>query len=135
MDNNIYTNNVNALQNRFPGLAEVVSKKIYNRDQDLKVQVETAFDGNQILIVNKDNRTLYIEGKREPQKKAQRVIERWKKLNNATTIVVIGMGNVTPSKARYNRSLSRTSPIKKRNLSLYFLNLFAILNCLNSSLE
>lgn len=27
MDNNIYTNNVNALQNRFPGLAEVVSKK------------------------------------------------------------------------------------------------------------
>ena len=36
MDNNIYTNNVNALQNRFPGLAEVVSKKIYNRDQDFK---------------------------------------------------------------------------------------------------
>lgn len=113
MDNNIYTNNVNALQNRFPGLAEVVSKKIYNRDQDLKVQVETAFDGNQILIVNKDNRTLYIEGKREPQKKAQRVIERWEKLNNATTIVVIGMGNVT-----FIKELLRRTP-KQINIMVY----------------
>lgn len=94
MNETIYEKNMEALQQRFPGMAQMLEEGQYKKKENVSVKVETASDGSSILRVEKDNRSLYLSGKREPKKTAERVIEYWGPLNRATTIFVTGMGNV-----------------------------------------
>ncbi|MDD7642135.1 MAG: DUF115 domain-containing protein [bacterium] len=146
MNPEIYKKNMDALRKRFPGVVEVIEKKMYEGAGKVHVSVEYAQDESPILLVEKDQRQLYLSGKREPRQTAARVIERWGKLNHATPIYVVGMGNV----AFMTELLEQTDPginimvyepsidifltlLQEADISVYFKNraLGLVVNGLN----
>ncbi len=94
MNNKVYEKNMEALNKRFPGMAKVVKEHYYHLDKDVLVDVEYAEDASPILRITKDNRVLYLNGKRNPQNTVKRYFQGWEKLNRATPIFIVGMGNV-----------------------------------------
>ena len=94
MSAKIYEKNMKSLRNRFPSMADAIEKKQYTLDEDIKICRECALDETDILSIQIADRKLYLNGKREPLKSIERVLERWGKLNRMTPIYVVGMGNV-----------------------------------------
>lgn len=94
MSKEIYEKNMAAMQERFPGLAKLVEEKRYQLDEEMDIFSEKAVDGSDILCVRKDERMLYLNGKREPLVVAERELERWGELNRKTPIFVVGMGDL-----------------------------------------
>lgn len=82
------------MRERFPALASLVEEKKYCLDEKIEVFFEKAVDGSDIIKVKKEGRSLYLNGKREPEVVAERVLERWGKLNRQTPISVVGMGDI-----------------------------------------
>ena len=94
MNKDIYKKNMEALQKRFPAIASMIQNDELIPEEKITVEVETAADGAPILRIKNDSYYLYLNGKREPKQTAARVLERWGKLNRATPIYIVGMGNV-----------------------------------------
>lgn len=94
MDCKMYEKNISAMEQRFPGMKEVVEKKRKLFQPEIGIDMEYAQDGSIILKLEKEGRVLYVSGRRQPRKHARSIIEKWGKLNRSATVFVLGMGDV-----------------------------------------
>ena len=94
MNKEIYNKNMAAMRKRFPQLAEAIEQKQYKKDENVIVRCERAGDDTDILCVQKEERVLYLNGRREPIQKAKRVLEQWGKLHRETPVYIVGLGDI-----------------------------------------
>lgn len=113
MNNKIYERNIAAMERRFSGMAKALERKGSRADQGVEIDLEYAQDGSPILKLRKDGRSLYVSGKRQPRERAKRIIEDWGVLNRASTIFVLGTGDVV-----FLRELLEATP-KEVNIMVY----------------
>lgn len=93
MNNNaIYNKNLQALKQRYEGLAYIIENKKYKKDE-IQINFENAKDGTKIISINKDNRILYLNGKYEPSKFIEQEIENLGEINYMASIFIVGLGN------------------------------------------
>lgn len=94
MNNKIYERNISAMDKRFPGMRKLVEEKRKTVGQEIEIDLEYAQDESPVLKIGREGRVLYVSGKRQPKERAKRVIENWGTLNRASTIFILGMGDV-----------------------------------------
>lgn len=94
MNNVIYNKNVAAMRKRFPKMAEVIEQIQNRKDEGITVFFEKALDESDILYLEKEGRKLYLNGKRQPQKTAKRVLEFWGEIKRETPIYIVGLGDI-----------------------------------------
>lgn len=94
MNCDIYQKNMSAMRKRFPQMAEAIEKKQYKIDEDVTITAEVALDGSEIFCVQKGNRSLYLNGKREPKQAAKRTMERWGQIHRESPVYIAGMGDI-----------------------------------------
>lgn len=93
MSNAVYNKNMQALEERFDGLAYLIKEKKYSIDNKIDVECSLAEDGQKIIKVRLADRVLYLEGKYEPEKAIDKEIKKMEKVNYIAPIFVIGIGN------------------------------------------
>lgn len=94
MNREIYDRNMAAMRKRFPKLAEIVEKQSHAEQEDMDILLEEALDGEAVLRVQKDERQLYLSGKRRPGQTAARIIDSWGEFNRNTPVFIVGMGDI-----------------------------------------
>lgn len=95
MNCKIYESNLEMLEKCFPGMRELIEQNENKVERNLTVDFEMALDGNSIVVVEKEGRRLYLDGKREPQKTAKFEIAKWGRLNRNATVFIVGFANIT----------------------------------------
>lgn len=101
MSDLIYAKNIDAMKQRFPGLADRVMQRRERllEHPKLGIYIEQSLDGESVLSVrnteDERERILYLSGKRRPQETARRIIGQWGELNRTTPIFITGIGDVT----------------------------------------
>lgn len=83
-----------AIRERFPVMAEEVEKHSSDKDETIVVYHEIALDGGEILNIQKEDRKLYLNGKRRPIQTAQRILEYWGEVKRETPYYIAGLGDL-----------------------------------------
>lgn len=94
MSAEIFDRNLEAMRKRFPQMAELVEQKRESERERLEVILEWSWDDEPVLRVKKDDKMLYLCGKRKPRETAERILQQWGELNRQTPIFITGMGDV-----------------------------------------
>ncbi len=94
LDNKIYERNISALEKRFPGMRKMIEEGRETVKQGIEVELGLAQDESPVVRLNRNGHSLYVSGKRQPRERAKRIIEKWGSLNRASTIFVLGTGDV-----------------------------------------
>ncbi|MEY8519214.1 6-hydroxymethylpterin diphosphokinase MptE-like protein [Lachnospiraceae bacterium 29-84] len=94
LDNKIYERNISAMEKRFPGMRKIIEEGRKTVKQGIEVDLGLAQDESPIVRLKRNGHSLYVSGKRQPRERAKRIIERWGTLNRASTIFVLGTGDV-----------------------------------------
>lgn len=89
----IYEKNSKAFAKTFPGWLEEVEQYSEKRDEELSIVTEDAYDGSKIFRINMEGRALYLNGKYEPQKAAEKWADGFSRISSASVFVFIGMGS------------------------------------------
>lgn len=92
MSKEIFEKNLKAMEKWYPDFATAIRKKIYEKD-DLEVETETSQDGELIFKVKKDNRILYLNGKRNAKEPVQIWMERIGEIHKYATVILVGVGS------------------------------------------
>lgn len=90
----IYDKNMAAMRERFPAMAEKVEKLLVEENNEISVYHEKALDESDILYLEKEGRTLYLNGKRCPQETARRTVEYWGEIKRETPFYLVGLGDL-----------------------------------------
>lgn len=96
MSYNLKDQNLNLLEKRFPGILKIIEEK---KDELLKKEAvtiteETAFTGEQILTIEKENRKLYLAGRRDPSAHPKNQISVLGRIFPNAPVFILGMGNI-----------------------------------------
>ncbi len=88
--------NLKELERRFPGICKIIEKKKAKllEEEAVMIEEETAFTGEQILVVKKGERRLYLAGRRDPRAHPINQISVLGKIVPYAPIFVLGMGNI-----------------------------------------
>lgn len=113
--------NLRILEKYFPGISEIIEKK---KDQLLEeealcVAEETAFTGERILTVKKNERKLYLAGRRDPNAHPVNQISVLGKIIPYAPVFILGMGNLN-----YLRELEKATD--KSVILLIYEPLFSV---------
>lgn len=92
MCDTIYEKNLSAIGERFPKLKDLIEKEQYKLD-DVEVFVEHSADEGVIFKVKKEERILYLNGKREALRPARRWIKSLGEISDHAFIGMFGIGN------------------------------------------
>lgn len=89
--------NLALLEKRYPGITAIIEEKKEQllKKENIQVITEQAFTGERILKVylEKEKRTLYLGGKRNPQMPVINQFNMLGKIERSSPVFVIGMGN------------------------------------------
>lgn len=87
--------NLDVLEKRFHGISKIIEerKEELLEKEALNIQEETAFNGEQILTVQKEGRKLYLAGRREPAAHPINQIAVLGEIVSNAPIFILGMGN------------------------------------------
>ena len=100
MSDLIYEKNIDAMKQRFPGLADLVLQRREKLMEHPRLQIgmEQSMDEEPVLSVrdqeDETGRVLYLSGKRRPRETARRIVGQWGELNRTTPIFLTGLGDV-----------------------------------------
>lgn len=88
--------NLKALEKRFPGICDVIEKRREKliKKENIVVTEEMAFNGEQILVVYKSGRKLYLAGRRNPMAHPINQISVLGRIVPYASIFILGMGNI-----------------------------------------
>ncbi len=89
----IYQKNIEALAEKYPEIDIVIEKARTNMAQDIQIFKEQSLDGTQIIKVKKNDKELYLNGKRNTKEPAQKWLEKIGELKYNARIFIIGVGN------------------------------------------
>lgn len=88
--------NLKALEKRFPGICEIIEKnkeKLLQKEA-INIEKEVAFNGEHILVVQKEQHSLYLSGRRDPWAHPQNQISVLGKIVPNAPVFILGMGNI-----------------------------------------
>lgn len=91
----IQDRNLHTLEKRFPGISKIIEerKEELLEKEELDIEEETAFTGEQILTVKKADRKLYLAGRRDPAAHPVNQIKILGKVISYAPVFIVGMGN------------------------------------------
>lgn len=92
MGREILEKNLAAMKEWYPEFAELIENKTDIKD-DTEAAVEMSWDGELIFRIKKDNRSLYLEGKRNAKRAVDMWLERLGKIHNYAPVFLFGIGN------------------------------------------
>lgn len=87
--------NLDALEQLYPGIKKLIEerKEELLKKEQLDIERETSLEGETILKVKKDNRTLYLAGKRSAAGPAKNQIGLLGKIEATSPVFMTGLGN------------------------------------------
>lgn len=90
------SNNLKALEKRFPGIRKIIEEKreALLKKEGISLVEETAFNGEQILVAQKDGRRLYLAGRRDPLAHPVNQISVLGRIFSHAPVFILGMGNM-----------------------------------------
>lgn len=96
MSENPKDKNLKLLEKRFPGIVKIIEEKKEEllKKEAVTVTEETAFTGEQILLVEKGGRRLYLAGRRDPSAHPKNQISILGKISHNAPVFILGMGNI-----------------------------------------
>ena len=91
----LYEKNLEALNKRFPGMDKLIEEKKDEllQKENLDVESEINLEGREILKVQRNNRTLYLAGKRSASLAAANQIKFLGKIEYSAPLFMVGIGN------------------------------------------
>lgn len=92
MSREIFEKNVAAMEKWYPAFADMIRNEEYTKD-DLTIDTEQSWDEELIFKVNKENRTLYLNGKRNAREPIQMWSERIGEIHKYAPFFLIGLGS------------------------------------------
>lgn len=96
MSNELKCRNLKVLEERFPGMAELIEEKKDSllKKEAVQITEETAFTGEQILTVKREGRRLYLAGRRAPSAHPENQVSVLGRIIPNAPVFVLGMGNL-----------------------------------------
>ncbi|MGN1174747.1 MAG: motility associated factor glycosyltransferase family protein [Roseburia sp.] len=96
MKNNQKDENLEYLDSLYHGIKQIIEerKERLLKKEQIKIEEEESLDGETILKVSKDDRSLYLAGKRSPEGPAKNQIGLLGKIEATAPIFIVGLGNI-----------------------------------------
>lgn len=115
--------NLEALEKRFPSMAELIQEKKEEllEKENLEVLSERNLEGEEILKVRRNGRTLYLAGKRSAAGAAKKMVQFLGDIAYSAPVFIVGMGNI-----HYLEELFRVIPESSDNTIMIFEPSFSI---------
>ncbi len=84
------------MEKRFPGILKIIEEKKdeLQKKEAVIITEETAFTGETILTIEKNNRKLYLAGRRDPSAHPQNQISVLGRIFPNAPVFILGMGNI-----------------------------------------
>ena len=119
----LYEKNLEALNKRFPGMDKLIEEKKDEllQKENLDVESEINLEGREILKVHRNNRTLYLAGKRSASLAAANQIKFLGKIEYSAPLFMVGIGN-----GCYLEELFKEVPKKNDNMVMVYEPSFSI---------
>ena len=119
----LYEKNLEALNKRFPGMDKLIEEKKDEllQKENLDVESEINLEGREILKVQRNNRTLYLAGKRSASLAAANQIKFLGKIEYSAPLFMVGIGN-----GCYLEELFKEVPKKNDNMVMVYEPSFSI---------
>lgn len=119
----LYEKNLEALNKRFPGMDKLIEEKKDEllQKENLDVESEINLEGREILKVQRNNRTLYLAGKRSASLAAANQIKFLGKIEYSAPLFTVGIGN-----GCYLEELFKEVPKKNDNMVMVYEPSFSI---------
>lgn len=90
---NIYEENLKALVAAYPNMDKLIEEAKETLEEELEITEEQSYDGDVILKVTKEGKTLYLGGKRDPIEPARIWVDNLGELLINTQVYIMGVGN------------------------------------------
>lgn len=92
MSKEIWEKNLEAMKKWYPSFADMIRDEQYKKDE-LEVMVESSWDGEKIFRIKKDDRLLYLGGKRNAKEPIETWLNRMGKLHKYASVFLFGVGS------------------------------------------
>lgn len=92
MNKEVFEANIRAIENKFPVWAMRMQEP-KRKKRNFTVEAEQSYQGDTILKVHQDGRTLYLNGKYAPEATGLRWLEQQGKIEEFAPIVIVGVGD------------------------------------------
>ncbi|EOS44183.1 6-hydroxymethylpterin diphosphokinase MptE-like protein [Lachnospiraceae bacterium JLR.KK009] len=92
MNKEIWKKNLEAMEKWYPSFADMIREEKYTKDE-IEVEIELSLDGEKVFRIKKDNRQLYLGGKRNAKEPVKLWIERIGILHKYTPFFLFGLGS------------------------------------------
>lgn len=89
----IYEQNIKTLAKYYPNMDVLIEESQSRLQPTLEVEEEFALDGTRLVKIKKEQRTCYLNGKRDPNEPAEIWVESLGKLPVNATVFMFGLGN------------------------------------------
>lgn len=93
MSEAVFTKNIEAMNKWYPEFVRLLEEARSNTDDDAKIEVQTSLDGETVFRVHKDERTLYLGGKRNAKEPIRLFSERMGEIHSHATVFLYGIGS------------------------------------------
>ncbi|MDE7313457.1 MAG: DUF115 domain-containing protein [Eubacterium sp.] len=96
MSDNLRSRNLKALEKRYPGICQIIDEKreALLKKEALSIVEEDAFTGEKILVVKKEERRLYLAGRRDPRAHPKNQISVLGRIVINAPVFIVGIGNI-----------------------------------------
>lgn len=92
MSNDIFDRNIDAMRKWYPDFADAVIAEKENFKSEFEIVNTTSWDEKPIVIVNKDDKEVYLQGKRNVKTPLELWKERLGEIHKYAPIVLVGLG-------------------------------------------
>ena len=92
MSENLFEKNLTAMEKWYPKFAEAIRLNRYEKDE-IEIITEYSSDGNLIYKIEKENRALYLNGKRNTKEPLQMWMKRLGQIHDYAPVILLGMGS------------------------------------------
>lgn len=91
MNREIYEKNIKKIRQKFESWADFIQEEQYQKNSQVRVETDTAVDGNTIFRVSNNGQILYLNGKYNPSHAAKDWIEGIGKIDDFATVIIVGI--------------------------------------------
>lgn len=91
MGKEIFEKNLKAMEKWYPSFAEMIRER--KPEDDVNISVEKSWDGEKIFRIQKEDRRLYLGGKRNAKEAVRMWLERIGNLNQYAPVFLFGLGS------------------------------------------
>ena len=97
MSKEIWEKNLKAMEKWYPPFADMIREKRSGQSQqtgdEIEISLEQSWDGEQIFRIKKEDRSLYLNGKRDAKEPVQTWLKRLGKLHKYAPVFLFGLGS------------------------------------------